>query len=130
MRILEGLINFIKDLIAREISFLKSIWVLIRRNWSLESLICQIKGLTKKTLKCDSQSGVWLRKFKTKDQIIKDVRLQGLKLTKSGGKLKKIKFLKNDVKLDDWVWQGSNCMKIRIWKAIRGAIKSNWKNSD
>jgi len=54
MRILEGLINFIKDLIAREISFLKSIWVLIRRNWSSESLICQIRGLTKKTLKCDS----------------------------------------------------------------------------
>jgi len=29
--ILEGLINFIEDLIAREIGFLKSIWVLIRR---------------------------------------------------------------------------------------------------
>jgi len=37
--ILEGLINFIEDLIAREIGFLKSIWVLIRRNWSLESEI-------------------------------------------------------------------------------------------
>jgi len=32
MRILEGLINFTKDLIARKISFLESIWVLIGRN--------------------------------------------------------------------------------------------------
>jgi hypothetical protein len=37
--ILEGLINFIEDLIARKIDFLKSIWVLVRRNWSLESEI-------------------------------------------------------------------------------------------
>jgi hypothetical protein len=42
-----------------------------------------------------------LKKFKTKAQIIKGVRLQGLKLTKSGGKLKKIKKLKNIAKLDD-----------------------------
>jgi hypothetical protein len=58
------------------------------------------------------------------------VRLQGLKLTKSGGKLKKIKSLKNSAKLDDWVWQWWNYMKIRVWKAITGAIKSNWKNND
>jgi hypothetical protein len=32
MGILKGLINFIKDLIARKINFLKSIWVLIGRN--------------------------------------------------------------------------------------------------
>jgi len=99
-------------------------------NWTLKSLICQIRGCTKKTLNCDSQLGVWLKKFKTKDQIIKGVRLQGLKLTKSGGKLKKIKSLKNSAKLDDWVWQWWNCMKIRVWKAITGAIKSNWKNND
>ena len=36
MRILEGLIIFIVVLIARKISFLESIWVLIRRNRSLE----------------------------------------------------------------------------------------------
>jgi hypothetical protein len=32
MTILKGLINFIEDLIARKINFLKSIWVLIERN--------------------------------------------------------------------------------------------------
>jgi hypothetical protein len=32
MRILEGLINFIEDLIARNINFLELIWVLIGRN--------------------------------------------------------------------------------------------------
>jgi len=32
MRILEGLINFIEDMILRETNFLKSIWVLIERN--------------------------------------------------------------------------------------------------
>jgi hypothetical protein len=32
MRILEGLINFIEDLIMREISFLDSIWVLIGKH--------------------------------------------------------------------------------------------------
>jgi len=35
MRILEGLINFIEDLIARNINFLELIWVLIGRNWML-----------------------------------------------------------------------------------------------
>jgi hypothetical protein len=32
MKIFEGLINFIEDLIARKINFLESIWVLIERN--------------------------------------------------------------------------------------------------
>jgi hypothetical protein len=35
MRILEALINFIEDMISRKINFLKLIWVLIERNWSL-----------------------------------------------------------------------------------------------
>jgi hypothetical protein len=35
MKILEGLINFIEDMISRKINFLKSIWVFIERNWSL-----------------------------------------------------------------------------------------------
>jgi hypothetical protein len=34
-----------------------------------------------------------LKKFKTKDQIVKGARLQRLKMTKSGAKLKKIKSL-------------------------------------
>ena len=35
IKILEGFINFIEDMISRKINFLKSIWVLIERNWSL-----------------------------------------------------------------------------------------------
>ena len=61
MRILKGLIDFIEDLHARKISFLESIWVLIKINWSLgdwnwplECLIGQIRGLIVKKLKFDS----------------------------------------------------------------------------
>jgi hypothetical protein len=90
-----------------------------------------------------------LKKFKIKDQIIKSVRLQGLKLTKSRAKLKGIKSLiisegskctnwKPMTKMkmvlnfgaDDWVWQRWNCMKLRVWKVVTGVIKSNWKNKD
>ena len=35
MRVLESLINFIKNLITMKINFLESSWVLIGRNWSL-----------------------------------------------------------------------------------------------
>jgi hypothetical protein len=31
---------------------------------------------------------------------------------------------------DDWVWQGWNYMKLRVWEAITGTIKSNWKNKN
>jgi hypothetical protein len=63
-------------------------------NWTPKSLIGQITGLiVKKKLKFNNQLVVWLKKFKTKNQIVKDLRFQGLKLTKSGVKLKKIKSL-------------------------------------
>jgi len=39
LRILKGLINFIKDLIVRKISFWELIWVLIGRNWGLGTKI-------------------------------------------------------------------------------------------
>jgi hypothetical protein len=39
VRILEGLVNFLGDLIARKNSFLESIWVLIGRNSSLRTEI-------------------------------------------------------------------------------------------
>jgi hypothetical protein len=32
--------------------------------------------------------------------------------------------------VDDWIWQGLNCMKLRVWETIMSAIKSNWKNRD
>jgi hypothetical protein len=32
--------------------------------------------------------------------------------------------------VDDWVWQGLNCMNLKVWKTIKCAIKSNWKNND
>jgi hypothetical protein len=45
-------------------------------NWTLKSLIGQIKGLiVKKKLKFDNQLGDWLKKFKTNDQIVKGVML-------------------------------------------------------
>jgi len=64
MRILEDLINFIENLIARKTSFLESNWVLIEElkfsdwNWIFKSLISQIRGLIVKKLKFDSQLGV------------------------------------------------------------------------
>jgi hypothetical protein len=26
---------------------------------------------------------------------------------------------------DDWVWKGWNCIKLRVWEAIMGAIRRN-----
>jgi hypothetical protein len=118
MRILEYLINFIENLIARKISFLESNWVSIGRNWSLgdwnwilKSLISQIRGLIVKKLKFDSQLGVQLKKFKTKDQIIKDARFQRM----------------------NWLNQGLNCRKLKVWWLIKdlssqiGNYGSRWK---
>jgi hypothetical protein len=31
---------------------------------------------------------------------------------------------------DDWAGQGWNYMKLRVWEAIIGAIKTNLKNRD
>jgi hypothetical protein len=62
-------------------------------NWTLKSLIGQIMGLIVKNLKFHSQLRVWMKKFKTKNQIVKYARLQGLKLTKLKAKLKKIESL-------------------------------------
>jgi len=43
-------------------------------NWTLRSLNSQIGDLIIKKLKFDSQLEVWLKKFKTKHQIIKETR--------------------------------------------------------
>jgi len=43
-------------------------------NWTLKSLNSQIKDLIVKKLKFDNQLRVWLKKFKTKNQIIKETR--------------------------------------------------------
>jgi hypothetical protein len=41
----------------------------------LKNLIGQIRGLIVKKLKFDSQIGVWLKKLKTSDQIIKTLNV-------------------------------------------------------
>ena len=43
-------------------------------------------------MKFDGRLETWLKKFQIKDQLVRSVRLQGLKLLKSMAKLKKIKF--------------------------------------
>jgi len=41
-------------------------------------------------LKFDGQSGTWLNKSKTNDQTGKGTKIEGLKLTESGAKLRKL----------------------------------------
>jgi hypothetical protein len=67
-------------------------------NWTLKSLIGQIRVLIVKKLKFDSELEVWFKKFKIKDQFVKDVKLQGLKLTN----------------------QGLNWKKLKVWWSIKG----------
>jgi hypothetical protein len=79
MRILEGLINFIEDLINY---WEKSVFrVNLGVNWNklkskdligfLGGLIGWIKGLIVRILKSSRQLGTWLKKFKANDQTEK-----------------------------------------------------------
>jgi hypothetical protein len=116
MRIWEVLINFIEDLIARNQSFRVNLGVNWKKlkfgdwNWSLENLVGQIRGLiVRKKLKFDSQLGNWLKKFKTKDQIVKGARLH------------------------DWNWpnQGPNWRKLKVWWSIKvQMLKLKTKDQD
>jgi len=77
MRILEGLINLIEDLIAGKSIF----WINLGVNWNklnygdligfLGGFIGQIKGLIVRILKFDGWLNIWLKKSKTNDKTKK-----------------------------------------------------------
>ena len=108
-----------------------------------DNLIFKVNlGFNSKKLKFDGQLGTWLEKFKTNDQTEKSVIVwaendqiigkieENLKF---GGQLR-VQLHKleskdqdeHDAKLgaDDWVWQGWNFIKLKVWEAIMVQLKA------